>query len=244
MKALADYKFEELVDEQTGQLLLDIGKGTPARSMVFQLMRLACEWRVEQDLKEKTNGAFGADKPAIRDNAPQKPVVSTPNRILPVKYVQAANNGVLFEDYQVDLRHWRTIRGVTATSLAKYLNVGPNSVTDAERRQHVGRFLNQTTLDKYGHAIDYLAIKLQEELEAQLAATPSHPHTVYALRKRLELRLEEAAALFINSRSDNDKREWDVLSYARMELNDLLVPQCKTTWFRNEMAAILTVLEK
>ena len=54
MKTLKDYTFKELVDGQAGQTLIELGKGTPMREIVYHLMELSLLWRfeLEQD-KEK-----------------------------------------------------------------------------------------------------------------------------------------------------------------------------------------------
>lgn len=46
---LKDMTFEQLVSEQAGQTLIELGKGTPMRSIVFGLMDLALRWKQEQD---------------------------------------------------------------------------------------------------------------------------------------------------------------------------------------------------
>ncbi len=46
---LKDMTFQQLVDEQAGQTLIDLGKGTPMRSIVYGLMELALRWKSEQN---------------------------------------------------------------------------------------------------------------------------------------------------------------------------------------------------
>ena len=49
MADLKDMSFQQLVDEQAGQTLIDLGKGTPMRSIVYGLMELALRWKQEKE---------------------------------------------------------------------------------------------------------------------------------------------------------------------------------------------------
>lgn len=46
---LKDKSFKQLVDEQAGQVLIDLGKGTPMRVIVHGLMTLALLWKQEKE---------------------------------------------------------------------------------------------------------------------------------------------------------------------------------------------------
>ena len=50
---LKDMTFDQLVSEQAGQTLVELGKGTPMRSIVFGLMDLALRWKQEQDAAKR-----------------------------------------------------------------------------------------------------------------------------------------------------------------------------------------------
>jgi hypothetical protein len=50
-KTLRDLTFEELVNVSTGSLIVRLGAGDKLRSIMFNILNEAVQWRIEQDKK-------------------------------------------------------------------------------------------------------------------------------------------------------------------------------------------------
>lgn len=56
MKDIKDMEFQELVDMQTGDSIMALGRGNSLRAIIHEAMRMTLQWKAERTPEPKPKG--------------------------------------------------------------------------------------------------------------------------------------------------------------------------------------------